>query len=340
MRPTGAFAAARIPRGLGVGHRLSPYDFAVTSVSASASATARPTALFVGLCRLDFTHSLHGGSAATGNDVGISQVLAPGGPATSAAVTFAFLGGRSTLLTGVGRHSSGDFIRDQLRQAGVRLVDAAETDDFKVATSYLRLIPGHPADSTTLAGTGSRLSPPSSLEALVGESDAVLVDGHHPGLAKAAARAAHERGRPCLLDGGSWTQITPHLLPYADIAACSADSRPRDHRRRIPKDILGYLLGSGASWAVITDGPRSIRWASRAHGVQPDIPVPVTEVADTLGAGDVFYGALTHAIATRPVLDDDSFGTALQFAAGVAAYSCQTFGTRAWMNSWSGSSGH
>jgi len=37
-----------------------------------------------------------------------------------------------------------------------------------------------------------------------------------------------------------------------------------------------------------------------------------------------------------PVADDDSFGTALQFAARVAAYSCQAFGTRACMNSWPG----
>lgn len=48
--------------------------------------------------------------------------------------------------------------------------------------------------------------------------------------------------------------------------------------------MLGYLLDSGASWVAITDGPRPIRWASRAHGIQPDIPVQMTEVADTLGA--------------------------------------------------------
>ena len=138
------------------------------------------------------------------------------------------------------------------------------------------------------------------------------------------------------MDGRNWQQITPRLLPFADIAVCSADSRPRDHRRRAPKDALSFLLDNGVSWAAITDGPRPIRWASRVNGIQPDIPVPVVVVADTLGAGDVFCGALMHAIAAQPVADDESFGAALQFAAGVAAYSCQTFGTRAWMNSWPG----
>jgi sugar/nucleoside kinase (ribokinase family) len=253
-------------------------------------------------------------------------------------VTFAFLGGQATLLTGVGRDSSADIMRADLQDAGVRLIDAAEADDSPPAMSYLRFTQGTDdlRVSTAMNASGPRLSPPPFLEALVGESHAVLVDGHHPDLAKAAARAARERGRPCLLDGRSWKRVTPHLLPFADIAVCSADTRPRDRRRRVPKDTLGYLLDSGASWAAITDGPRPIRWASRAHGTQPDIPVPVTAVADTLGAGDVFHGALTHTIAARPVVDDDSFGTALQFAAGVAAYSCQTFGTRAWMNSWEG----
>jgi sugar/nucleoside kinase (ribokinase family) len=299
----------------------------VTSHSAPASAAASPIALFVGLCRIDWIQILH-------REAPLSQVYAAGGPATSAAVTFAFLGGRATLLTGVGRDSSADPIRADLRRAGVRLIDAAEASEFKPAMfHHLRLTPGYPSVSTIMDGSGPRLSPPPSLEALVGGSRVVLIDGHHPALAKAAAHAAREGGRPCLLDGRSWTQVTPHLLPYADIAVCSADSRPRDHRRRVPKDTLGYLLDSGASWAAITDGPRPIRWASRAHGSQPDIPVPVTAVADTLGAGDVFHGALTHAITARPVADDNSFGTALQFAAEVAAYSCQTFGTRAWMNS-------
>jgi sugar/nucleoside kinase (ribokinase family) len=223
------------------------------------------------------------------------------------------------------------------RPAGVRLIDAAEADDFKPGSFYLRVTPGLPDARLIQQGSGPRLVPPPSLEALIGESHAVLIDGHHPGLAKAAARAAREAGRACILDGRDWKQVSPHLLPFADIAVCSADSRPRDRRRRVPKDTLGYLLDSGASWAVITDGPRPVRWSSRACGIQPDIPVPVTAMADTLGAGDVFHGALTHAVAGRPVVDDDSFGTALRFAARVAAYSCQTFGTRAWTQSWPGS---
>jgi sugar/nucleoside kinase (ribokinase family) len=171
------------------------------------------------------------------------------------------------------------------------------------------------------------------LESLVEESWAVLVDGHHPDLADAAVRAARRHGSLCLLAGRDWTKITPRLLSFADIAVCSTSSHVRNSRRRIPKDVLGYLLDCGVPRAVVTDGPRPVKWASQDHGVQPDISVLVTEVVDTQGADGVFSGALMHAITRQPLTDDD-FAVALQFAADVATYSCLTFGTRAWMESW------
>jgi sugar/nucleoside kinase (ribokinase family) len=256
-------------------------------------------------------------------------------------VTFAFLGGRATLLTGLGRSSRADSLRADLRRAGVRLIDAAgDDDDSEPALTFVRPDTRHtdhaeaPLEAYYIRSPpGTRLSPPPSLDTLVTESRAVLVDSHHPDLANAAVRAAREHRRLCLVDGRDWKKVTPHLLPFADVAVCSAGSRLRDHHRRVPKDTLGFLLDSGASWAVITDGPRPIRWASRAHGTQPGIPVPEVAVTNALGAGDIFCGALTHAVAALPAVDDDSFGTALQSAAQVAAHSCQSFGTRAWMNS-------
>ena len=64
------------------------------------------------------------------------------------------------------------------------------------------------------------------------------------------------------------------------------------------------------------------------------VPVPAVDVADTSGAGDVFHGAFTYAVAEGAAggtLDEGTFTAALRFAAEVAARSCRTFGTRAWM---------
>jgi len=296
-----------------------------------------PAALFAGLCTFDLIQAVARLPGPNEKVTAARQLTAAGGPATNAGVTFAFLGGQATLLTGVGRHALAAGMRADLQDAGVRLVDAAEADDSPPAVSSIFVTQGT-GDRCVVSrnASGQALDPPPDLAALVDEVQAVLVDGHHPALAVAAARAARDRRRPCVLDGGSWKPVTTGLLPYVDIAVCSADFRPPGQQVASAAGTLDYLLDSGVRWAAVTDGPRPVRWASHARGGQPDIPVPVpvTGVADTLGAGDVFHGAFTYAIAARPRLSDSEIATALRFAASVAAHSCQTFGTRAWMASW------
>ncbi|HEX3955257.1 MAG TPA: PfkB family carbohydrate kinase [Trebonia sp.] len=307
----------------------------MASPGARARPTPTPAALFAGLCTFDLIQSVTRMPGPNEKVTAARQLTAAGGPATNASVTFAFLGGHATLLTGVGRHPLAAGMRADLRQEGVRLIDAAETDDSPPSVSSIIVTQGT-GDRCVVSrnAAGRTLDPPPDLAALVDEAQVVLIDGHHRALAVAAARAARERGRLCIMDGGSWKPVTAELVPHVDIAVCSADFRPPGQLTKSADDTLAYLLDSGVPWAVITDGPRPVRWASRAHGIQPDILVPVTEVADTLGAGDVFHGAFTHAIAACAVPGVNELATALQFAATVAAHSCQAFGTRAWMTSW------
>lgn len=314
-----------------------------------------PRALFAGLCTLDI---IQGVTAMPGRNEKVTaqrQAITAGGPATNAAVTFAFLGGQAALLTGVGGHPlTGGMLAD-LRQARVTVVDVAAGDDAPPAVSSIIVTEGT-GDRCVISTNAAerRLQPPHALDDLVDAADVVLIDGHHPALALATARSARARGRPCILDGGSWQPHTPDLLPHVDIAICSADFR-------VPgpgsAGILDALLGAGVPWVAVTDGPRPVRWA--CHGAGGSVPVPPVHAADTLGAGDVFHGAFAYALAgmtkpgmtkpgatkagmtkagpTRAVVaagGPESFGSGLRFAACVAAHSCRTFGTRTWMASW------
>jgi sugar/nucleoside kinase (ribokinase family) len=56
-------------------------------------------------------------------------------------------------------------------------------------------------------------------------------------------------------------------------------------------------------------------------------------VVDTLGAGDVFHGALTYGLASivGHQLEATRFAGLLGNAARVASTACASFGTRAWM---------
>jgi sugar/nucleoside kinase (ribokinase family) len=323
-----------------------------------------PRALFTGLCTLDI---IQGVTRMPGRNEKVTaqrQAIAAGGPATNAAVTFAFLGGQATLLTGVGCHPLTRGMLVDLQHAGVTLIDAAAGDGAPPAVSSIIVTEGtgdRCVVSTNAAGL--RLQPPSTLDDLVAAADVVLIDGHHPALALAAARLARARGRPCILDGGSWKPHTPDLLPHVDIAICSADFRPPSLPSGSPRGadvldaLLDALLDAGVPWAAVTDGSQPVRWAcggeagsasggeaSTASGgaarvasggaARGEVPVPPVDVADTLGAGDVFHGAFAHAMAGVGAVDPESFSSALRFAACVAAHSCRSFGTRDWMASW------
>ena len=183
-----------------------------------------------------------------------------------------------------------------------------------------------PALLATLAGT-----PGIETRALDVLDDAavLLLDGHHPALAMAAARAARTRAVPVVLDAGSWKPVLDELLPLVDIAICSSDFALPDGAPPTS------LLNRGLRRVAITRGPEPILWWSvepgerRAPGVsaeQDGVPVPPVLVRDTLGAGDVFHGAFAWHLADRP---DRVFADQLARSAVVAAARCQVAGISA-----------
>jgi sugar/nucleoside kinase (ribokinase family) len=246
-----------------------------------------------------------------------SVEVAAGGPAANAAITAALLGAEVTLVSAVGAHPLGALIRDDLDRYGVRLVDAAAG----------RAGPPPVSAITVLAATGQRtivsrnagdLAAGVPVDPDLAGADAVLVDGHHPALAVAAARA----GRPLVVDAGSWRPVFADVLPHALVVACSAAFRAPDP-----------VLLAAVPHVAVTDGPRPVRWHSGpAAGA---VPVPAVAAVDTAGAGDVFHGALAVAVARDPEVRD--FPGALAYAVSIAARRVVHRGPRAWRQALNGS---
>lgn len=246
----------------------------------------------------------------------LSAEVAAGGPATNAAVTAAALGAEVTLVTAVGAHPLGDLIRADLASCGVTLHDAtpdAATPPPVSAVTVLR-----PTGQRTIVSRNAgdvAVGVPEGLEGVVATADAVLIDGHHPALALAAARG----GRPVVLDAGSWRPVFAELLPLADVVAASAAFRPPGGPAA--EEAMRAL---GVRHGAITHGPEPVRWwAPDAAG---DLAVPPVDAVDTAGAGDVFHGALAVALARGT----DLVG-ALRFAIGVAGVRVRHVGPRAWL---------
>ncbi|MET8146235.1 PfkB family carbohydrate kinase [Sphaerisporangium sp. NPDC005288] len=239
-------------------------------------------ALFAGLCTLDLVQSVERMPSPNEKITALAQVVAAGGPATNAAVAFSHLGGEATLLSAVGAHPLVTGIDADLAEYGVRRVDAtpAATEPPAVSTIMVTRGSGDRA-VVSVNAAHQRAEPPSDLASLVAASQAVHLDGHHPRLALAAARAAREQGRLTVLDAGSWKPGTAELLPYIDVAVASADFHPPG--TRTPEEALAHLHAVGVPWTAVTRGPAPVLWRGPRQGHGPD--AVRTPSSETLPAG-------------------------------------------------------
>lgn len=222
--------------------------------------------------------------------------LAPGGPAANAARAVAALGHRAVLVTALGGEL-GDFARRALHPVEVRSAGAGGPALSMVAVRE------RDGERTVISRNAVGVEVADAVDpALVEASDVVLVDGHLGPLALRAARHATRAGVPVVLDAGSWKPVLDDLLPLVDVAACSAAfelSEAEVHARGVPLVIR-------------THGADPVTWSR--GGATGSQPVPVVEVRDTNGAGDVWHGALAVAVARGLAVDD-----AVRWANEVAA---------------------
>ena len=224
--------------------------------------------LAVGLCTVDLVQRVDSLPAPGEKVQSTSVSLAAGGPATNAAITMALLGAQVRLVTALGSHPLADLARRDVEAYGVEVVDVLpeRAEPPAVSAVSVRRSDGErTVVSHNAAGVGV------SAWFNMSDVDTVLLDGHHPELALNAAR---EAVGPVVLDAGSWKPVFPDLLPHVDVCACSSAFRD-------PVDC------PVVTW---TNGPDPVRWQAGAD--TGEVGVEQVRAVDTLGAGDVWHGAL------------------------------------------------
>ena len=167
----------------------------------------------------------------------------------------------------------------------------------------------------------SHVAVPADLPALLRDTNVVLIDGHYPALAVAAARTARAAEIPVVLDGGSSKPVYAELVPLADAMVCSSSFGGLPERFDA---VAAELLAAGVRLVAMTAGGAPVRWRTRdATGV---VEVPPVTVCDTLGAGDVLHGAFAFARALGVPDPERSLG----FGVAVASLRVQHVGPRSW----------
>ncbi len=280
--------------------------------------------IFIGLSTIDVVYRLKEFPKKNSKVVADSQDAYVGGPATNASITFSQLGGRSTLVSAVGRHSMAAFVRDELQKFSVQLIDV--TPDSNESPTVSSITVDGSGHRNVISANGKRVANPSAqVDAhAFDQAKVVMIDGHYPQVCLAWAREAKTRGVRVVLDAGSWKDGTEELLKSVDTAICSADFKPPACTS--DEEVVEFLKGKGVARIAITKGPDPVVFSSGL--TSGTLRVPAVSAIDTMGAGDVFHGAYCYFVATGL-----GFVEALGEAAEIAAESCKFHGTRAWANS-------
>jgi sugar/nucleoside kinase (ribokinase family) len=284
-----------------------------------------PVGVFVGLATLDVIHRIAKPPAVNEKITSTAQFVAAGGPAAIAAVTFAALGGNAILVTALGDDPVAGLVRADLAAYRVSVVDAAAGTNRAVPVSAVSVVESTGDRSVvSLDAVSSDASPPTNLADLVAGADVVLVDGHHPLIARAAVRHAAARGTTLVVDAGRWKPVMADIVAHATDMVCSHDFRTPG--ADTPESTAATLAGSGVRTVVITHGGDPVQWWS--DGESGSVPVQPVAVVDTLGAGDVFHGAYSF-YSTQA---DSGVAERIDRSARVAALRCSVVGPRAWLS--------
>ena len=256
---------------------------------------------------------------------GVAGALRGGGVAATAAVALARLGVPVALVGRVGDDETGRWIRDDLAREGVDVDGLALGGRSPLSAVLVERSSGTRALAPYPGETGP-IEPGATDLARCAAADWIHVDhaGYH---ALARIRAAGVT-TPVSLDGG---------VPIAGLSLAGIQLYAPTEAALLERypgtldDALRRALEEGPSLVVATRGGRGSVALERRPGGAPirhdtpgfDVPSDGSSDGSTLGAGDVFHGALLAALITgQPVPD------ALRRANATAALACRALDGR------------
>ena len=245
-----------------------------------------------------------------------------GGNSLNAAISIVRLGGRASLCGPMGdaRETASRYIFDQLAHEGID-------------TRHIVHIPGAatPLSAIMIDPTGERTIvtyrdpqlwkvklPPNKV--LLQDCDAILTESRCAEFCTDLCAEAVRHGIPVMVDVDRAISLHEGLLTASTHLVFS--SEPLQETAGIADDgkALKKIARLTSSFLAGTRGPRGTIWLD-ADGELQETPAFPVHTVDTLGAGDVFHGALALAITEKQGLRE-----ALLFASAAAALKCTRFG--------------
>lgn len=240
-----------------------------------------------------------------------------GGMAASAAVAISRLGGEAHLGARVGSDFIGEVICSELEGYGVLLdfINRAEGG----RSAYSAVMVGNDGERQIVGFNGIGLAQDSDWLDTVPRHDVFLADtSWHPGL-KRALELARRHDVPGVVDGERYADA--ETLSLASHLAFSKQGILENSGEETVLAALKSVAGLYTNWLCVTDGANGAYLAR--NGRIDRIPAFEAEVANTLGAGDVWHGAFALMLAEGK--DEEE---AVRFANATATLRCTRQGGR------------
>ncbi|MGD9510061.1 MAG: PfkB family carbohydrate kinase [Geminicoccaceae bacterium] len=273
--------------------------------------------LCVGIAVVDFIFRFDTIPHTSGKHIAKGFEPVVGGMATNGAIAVTRLGGAAALMSRVGADPNGRFTRDELMAHGVDVTAVEETMDAPTSLSAVAVGDDGERMLFNYQHPSLLLDVPSPPRTAFGGFDALLVDTRWPAAGVAGLELAAERGVPGVVDIDHGIDA-----PWLETSLCAAS-----HVVFSSEGLAGSLgtdgLEAGMAEAgkltsgriAVTMGGDGVVWLDgQTLRRVPAFPV---RAVDTLGAGDVFHGALALALGEGRAWPD-----ALVFASAAAAVKC------------------
>lgn len=272
------------------------------------------TLLFVGCATLDAIALVQDYPAADSRTVATDFATAGGGPAATAAVAAARAGARTAFAGVLGTDEEGDRIVSGLQAEGVDT--SAVIRDAGVKTGASVIVVSSATESRAIV---TRPVPPVSFpeDSRFSEllQSAAWVHTDHLGWNAVANATGRPAGLAISVDAGN---PIPAFSPRGVALYVPTIERLRAEYGAdlSPEALLRKAIDDGASAVVATAGSEGA-WVLERGGEPVHVPATPATIVSTLGAGDVYHGALLAAVAAGLPLVE-----AAAFAGRTASASC------------------
>ena len=275
----------------------------------------------IGVCAVDHILTVPRMPGDNENMRGGVYTQQPGGLASCALAAAAKLGASCKIIAQIGADDAGDFIRNDLANAGIdtSLLIARPDSESHVSLILVNESTGDRSIMTRLP-TGDPVSINDIQREDIVSARILFVDNINPATLQ-AAQWARDAGMTIVLDPAKpYADIKPLLdLVHVPIApeAWARAWMPDEP----PSAVTERLCMDGADIAIVTLGERGAvaSWDGQTRAF-PAYPV---DVVDTTGAGDAYHGAFMFAL-----MQGWDVPRMAHFAAAVGALNCRALGGR------------